>query len=247
MSLSDILFILTAGLAGGFINGLAGTGTSLFALGFLMMATEPSNAVGVVVLMSVVTGIQGLWEIRAALQLNVRRLMRFIVPGLIGVPIGINLLNVIDADGLKLLIALLLIVYGGFFSFRTALPKFDRRTPVSDGILGFVGGVLGGMAGLSGALMVIWCSMRPWPKSETRAVLQPYNVSILSLTAVMLWWEGVYTPTTLSVFLIALPASFVAVQIGLYVFRRVSDVIFRRLLIGLSLLLGLGTLLSVLL
>lgn len=243
----DIAFIVAGALAGGFINGLAGTGTALFALGFLMVALDPVSAVGVVTLMSVVTGIQGLWEVRQALRLNVARLMRFIVPGLIGVPVGVTLLTIIDADMLKLLIAVLLIVYGGFFSFRANLPKFERRTPVLDSMMGFSGGFLGGMAGLSGALLVIWCSLRPWPKAETRAVLQPFNVSILGITTIMLWWRGVYTPATVTAFMVALPASFLAVQIGLWVFRRISDTAFRRLLIGLSLFLGIGLMVNVLL
>ncbi len=246
MSWHDIAFIVAGALAGGFINGLAGTGTALFALGFLMVALDPVSAVGVVTLMSVVTGIQGLWEVRHALRQNVARLMRFILPGLAGVPVGVTLLTVINADMLKLLIATLLIVYGGFFSLRKNLPKFERRTPVLDSMMGFSGGFLGGMAGLSGALLVIWCSMRPWPKAETRAVLQPFNVSILGATTAMLWWRGVYTQTTMTAFLIALPASFLAVQAGLWAFRRTSDTAFRRLLIGLSLVLGLGTLANVL-
>jgi uncharacterized membrane protein YfcA len=245
MSWHDIAFIVAGALAGGFINGLAGTGTALFALGFLMLALDPVSAVGVVTLMSVVTGIQGLWEVRHALRQNVARLMRFILPGLAGVPIGVTLLTVIDAEILKLLIAALLIVYGGYFSLRTNLPKFERRTPVLDSMMGFSGGFLGGMAGLSGALLVIWCSMRPWPKTETRAVLQPFNVSILATTTTLLWWRGVYTSSTMAAFLIALPASMLAVQLGLWVFRRISDTIFRRLLIGLSLLLGLGLLVNV--
>jgi uncharacterized protein len=245
MSGVDIAFILAGAFAGGLINGLAGTGTALFALGFLMVALSPASAVGVVVLMSVVTGLQGLWEVRAALRENVARRLRFILPGLAGVPVGVLLLNHMDANFLKLLIAALLILYGGFFSFRANLPKFERRTPVLDSMMGFSGGFLGGMAGLSGALLVIWLSMRPWPKAETRAVLQPFNVAILGLTALMLWRDGVYDSTTMTAFFIALPASFLAVQIGLWLFRRISDTAFRRLLIGLSLLLGLGTLASV--
>jgi uncharacterized protein len=246
VSWPDILIILTGALAGGFINGLAGTGTALFALGFFLVALDPVSAVAVVALMSVVTGLQGLWEVRGALTRNVPRLLRFIVPGLAGVPVGILLLTHIDAGTLKLIIAALLIVYGGFFSFRRNLPKFERRTPVLDAGVGLIGGVLGGMAGLSGALMVIWCSLRPWPKAETRAVLQPFNVSVLLTTTAMLWWGGAYTAATLTAFLIALPASFLAAQAGLFVFRRIADDTFRRLLIGLSLLLGLGILTSAL-
>ena len=242
MTVADIAFILAGGLAGGFVNGLAGTGTALFALGFLMAALEPASAVAVVSLMSVVTGMQGLWEVRAALRLNRARLMRFILPGLAGVPLGITLLSGIDAETLKLLIGTLLIVYGGFFSFRANLPRFERRTPVLDSGVGLTGGLLGGMAGLSGALVVIWLSMRPWPKAETRAVLQPFNVAILGLTTLMLAAQGVYDAATLTAFAVALPASFAAVQAGLWVFRRTSDTMFRRLLIGLSLLLGLGLL-----
>ncbi len=242
MSWSDILFIVIAGCAGGFVNGLAGTGTALFALGFLMVALDPVAAVAVVTLMSVTTGLQGLWEIRVALKQNIPRLLRFILPGLAGVPVGLLALAHINADMLKILIGVLLIVYGGFFSFRANLPRFERRTPVLDSGVGLASGLLGGMAGLSGALLVIWCSLRPWPKAETRAVLQPFNVSILGLTTLLLWGKGAYTTTTLTAFLIALPASFLAVQAGLWVFRRISDTAFRRLLIGLSLALGLGIL-----
>ncbi|MFP7675242.1 sulfite exporter TauE/SafE family protein [Marivita sp. S0852] len=246
MSWSAVLYILLGASAGGFVNGLAGSGTALFALGFLLIVLDPVSAVALVTLMSVLTGLQGLWEVRAAVTQNLSRLLRFIVPGLLGVPVGITLLALINAETLKLVIAILLIVYGGFFSFRTNLPRFERRTPVLDSGVGLVGGVLGGMASLSGALPLIWCSMRPWPKAETRAVLQPFNVAVLGTTALMLWSRGAYDRDTVTAFLIALPASLLAAQVGLMVFRRISDTMFRRLLIGLSLLLGLGILIRVL-
>lgn len=246
MTAYAIAFILLGACAGGFVNGLAGTGTALFALGFLLVALDPVSAVAVVTLQSVITGLMGLWEVRAALRVNVARLMRFILPGLIGIPIGLILLEHISADGLKLVVACLLVVYGGFFSFRTNLPRFERRTPVLDATVGLSGGVMSGMAGLSGAVPTIWCSLRPWPKAETRAVLQPFNVVVLSATTVMLWTRGAYDSPTVTAFLIALPASLLAAQAGLMVFRRVSDSVFRRLLIGLSLVLGLALLIDAL-
>jgi len=77
-------------------------------------------------------------------------------------------------------------------------------------------------------------------------VLQPFNVSVLFTTTVMLWWRGAYTAPTVTAFLIALPTSLIAAQIGIAVFRRISDNTFRRLLIGLSLLLGVGILIGAL-
>ncbi|MEO0381893.1 MAG: sulfite exporter TauE/SafE family protein, partial [Pseudomonadota bacterium] len=50
----DFAFYLVLGaVAGGFINGLSGTGTALFALGFYLVVLDPVQAVAIVALMSV--------------------------------------------------------------------------------------------------------------------------------------------------------------------------------------------------
>lgn len=237
-----ILYLIMGGFAGGFINGFSGTGTALFAIGFFLTVLEPKTAVAVVALISVLSGIQGLVLVRKEIRHNTARLFRFIIPGLMGVPVGIALLDYVDAAALRVLVALLLIVYGGYFGFRSALPKLERVTPVIDGSVGLLGGILGGLASLSGALPAIWLSMRPWPKAETRAVLQPYNFVLLLTTVAMLAAHGAYNKTTLTALAFALPAGLIAAQIGIAVFRRVSDDQFRRTLILLCLVLGVGLL-----
>lgn len=237
---ADFLFHVAAGAAaGGLINGLAGFGTALFALGFLLAVMPPVQAVAVVVVLSVVTGLQGLWVVRRAISANKARLARFLLPALAGIPLGVLVLSMIDARLLKLVIAALLILYGGFFSLRAHLPRFERPTPVWDMVVGFLGGVLGGAASLSGALPMMWCALRPWPRHETRAVLQPFNVVVLALTAVMLAVGGAYTRDVLTALLIAVPVALIAAQGGIAIFRRLPDAAFRRLLILLTLVSGL--------
>ena len=58
------IYLMLAGLAGGFINGLAGFGTALFSLGFLLQILPPVQAVGLVLILSVFSGLQGLWIVR---------------------------------------------------------------------------------------------------------------------------------------------------------------------------------------
>lgn len=89
---------------------------------------------------------------------------------------------------------------------------------------------------------MMWLSIRPWTKGETRAVLQPYNVAILGTTVFLLSLQGAYDKTTWKALLIAVPCGLIAVQIGLAVFKRLSDTGFRRLLIVLTLLMGIGIL-----
>ena len=49
-----LLFLVLGALAGGFINGLSGTGTALFALGFYLVVLDPITAVAIVALLTVV-------------------------------------------------------------------------------------------------------------------------------------------------------------------------------------------------
>lgn len=241
----DMIQYLSLGAAtGGFINGLSGSGTALFALGFFLLVLDPVTAVALVALLAVLAGLQGMWVVRKEIFTKPKRLLRFILPGLLGVPLGIMLLSVIEASFLRYAIAALLILFGAYFGFRSALPKFSRSTPWLDGGIGLTGGILGGSAGLSGALPMLYLSLRPWPKSETRAVLQPYNMAILCTTVVILFLKGAYDATAARALLITIPAGLVATQIGIIVFKSLSDAAFRRLLILLNLVMGLGILIS---
>ncbi len=230
----ETYFLLAAGaMAGGFVNGLAGFGTSMFALGFWLQIMPPVQAVSVVVVMAVLSGLQGAWIVRRSVLDHPRRLARFLLPALLGIPLGVAALSVLDPHYLKIGIAGIMIIYGGFFSLRASLPKFDRPTPVIDGVVGFLGGLLGGAASLSGALPTMWCSMRTWPKWETRAVLQPFNITVLALTAIIFAFRGNYTPQVLTMIAIAFPTTMISAQIGIALFKRLTDNQFRRLLITL--------------
>jgi len=127
----------------------------------------------------------------------------------------------------------MMVIYGGFFAFRKSLPQLRQQTPKRDSVIGFLGGVLGGATSLSGALPTMWCALRPWSKTETRAVLQPYNMVILALAALMFLLRGQYTWGVVQQLLLALPISLLSAQLGLALFKRLTDSQFRRMLIML--------------
>jgi len=233
-----LVYLLLGAAAGGLINGLAGFGTAMLALGFWLQIMPPLQAVSVVVVMSVASGLQGVWLVRHSVLAQPARLARFLLPAIVGIPIGIATLAIVEPKALKLTIAAILLLYGGFFSLRRALPKMTRRTPLIDGLIGFLGGVLGGATSLSGALPTMWCAMRPWTKTETRAVLQPFNVVVLGLTMAGLAFKGAYTWETLKLIAIALPVTLVFAQIGIAIFKRLTDDQFRRLVIALMFVSG---------
>ena len=233
-----VTLLLIGAAAGGFINGLAGFGTALFTIGFWLQILPAVEAVALILTMSVATGLQGIWVVRQEILTRPDRIARFLFPALFGVPLGIHILSFLDTDILRLIVAGFMISYGGFFAFRSALPTLTAPPKILDSLVGFFGGILGGIAGLSGALPTFWCSLRPWPKRETRAVLQTFNVVILSLAILFLAARGIYTEQLLIWFLLALPVGLAASYAGLFIFKRLETNSFRRLLIILMLASG---------
>ena len=235
-----LVCLIAAGLSGGFVNGLAGFGTSLFALGWLLQVMPPREAVAIALACSIATGVPGVWQVRRSI--NPRRLGVFLVPALAGIPLGLMALDIIDTRILSMFVGAMLLVYGGYFAVRRNLPAISGRWLALEAGIGFIGGVLGAMAGLSGALPSMWLAMRPWPKGEQRGILQPFNMVILGLATVLLALDGGFEAQVLRNLLLALPASAVGAAIGLWLFGRLSDLGYRRLLILLMLVSGLSLL-----
>ena len=129
MTVEMIILLVIGAFAGGFINGLAGFGTGLFALGFWLGALPAGDAVVLVVIMSLIGGAQGIYAVRGAIGLS--DLSRFLGPALVGIAGGFLLLDYIDVQVLKLVVAALLVLFGGYFTFRQTLPKIAGAVFIS--------------------------------------------------------------------------------------------------------------------
>lgn len=127
----ELLLYLAAGAAlGGYVNGLAGFGTGLMSLGIWLQVMTVEQAVPVVAAMSVASGVQSLWLTRQGVKTGLHRLPRFLVPALIGLPVGAWLLNWIDAAHLKLAVAFFMLFYTAFSCCEGSFPRpLPRSVP----------------------------------------------------------------------------------------------------------------------
>jgi len=239
MSLS--LFLLAGALLAGFVNGLAGFGTGLVALGLWLHVVDPVLASPLVVICSVAAQLLSLVSVRPTF--NLARLWPFLLAGVLGVPVGVMALNHIETETFRSALGVFLVVYCAAMLASRRLPVFDRGGRPADGAVGFVGGILGGAAGLSGALPTIWCGLKGWGKTEQRAVYQPFNLSILSWALIAQAQQGFITAEVGRLTLICLPGTVAGVWLGVKAFGRVDDRQFR--LIILWLLLASGGVLTV--
>lgn len=235
MEITEIV-ILAGALLGGYVNGLTGFGTGLTALTFWLQVVPPLVAAPLVVTCSLIAQVVTLPAIWHAIDW--RRSLPYILGGLAGVPAGTALLALVSVQGFKLFIGGLLIVYCGFMLCRRSAPKISWGGKIADAIIGLGGGVLGGLAGLSGPLPTIWASLRGWGKDEKRAVFQTFNLTILVLAVASQAFSGFLTLEVGRLTLLASPATLLGAWLGRKTYGRLGDGRFNRIVLVLLLISG---------
>ena len=233
---ATFLWVVAGAFAAGFVTGLGGFGVGITSLGFWLHVMEPIVAGPLVVICSVVGQMRSIIHVRRSI--SVRRVLPFIVGGVIGIPLGVFLLRFVDTPDLKVGLGAFLIAYS-FFGLVVKLgPVFARAGAIGDGAVGFSSGVFGGIAGLSGPLMTIWCGLRGWNKDVQRGTWQPFHFVILTLTAVAHASQGLLTREVWILTLISVPALLVGAQLGLMAYSRVDESGFRKVVLILLLISG---------
>jgi uncharacterized membrane protein YfcA len=203
-TLAFVLLFLGA-LAGGFVTGLAGFGTGLMALGIWLYVLPPSIVVPLVLICSIVAQTSTLPAFRR--HIDFKPVWPFLIGGLAGVPLGTMLVAHADPRVFKLSVGVLLLVFPAAFYFnrRRVAPSFGGRA--ADAAIGFAGGILGGLAGLSGPLPTLWASVRGWSKDERRGVFQTFNWTVLTAALCLQAGTGFITSEVVWLALFALPAT----------------------------------------
>jgi hypothetical protein len=237
MQPDQIVLVLLGGLAGGLVNGLTGFGTAISAMGLWLYAIPPTVAASLSVICSVVAQVQTLPMIWGTIDW--RRALPFVVPGLLGVPIGTWLLPQIDARTFKIGVGLFLIAYASYVLARKVPMRSTAGGRAADGVAGFSGGVLGGLAGFSGVPPIVWTDIRGWNKEQRRMVLQVFNLSILSAALLSHGFSGLLTREVGWATLAALPGTIGGAFAGGFAYRRLGDRGYQRIVMALLLVAGL--------
>jgi uncharacterized membrane protein YfcA len=230
--------LMLGALAGGFVSGLAGFGTGLVALGIWLYVFPPAIAVPLVIICSIVSQTATLlafWRL-----IDFRLVWPFLVGGLLGVLPGTLLVAHADPRVFKLVVGLLLLVFPTalYFARRPLALTFGGRA--ADALVGFAGGVLGGLAGLSGPLPTLWASVRGWGKDERRGVFQTFNWTILTAALCLQAGTGLITWDIARFGLFALPGTIIGAWLGARSYQALSDRNFRDVVLGLLFLSGIG-------
>lgn len=235
---TTLALILAGAMTGGFVNGLTGFGTALTGLPMWLQAVEPLIAAQLASACSVLghlTTLPTIW--RAA---DWRRLAPMLIAGLIGVPIGTWLLPLIPLATFKVAIGAILMAYCSFMLFVAGRIQIAAGGRGAEAVVGFAGGLLGGIAALSGVLPTIYASLKGWPKDERRAFFQAFNLTLLTAMLVASVVQRLVGMQFLLALAVAVPGTLAGSWAGARLYRRLDDRRFDRVVLFVLLLSGLG-------
>ncbi len=228
--MDQVLLLVAVGAAiAGFAQGVSGFAFALVALSVWAWGVDPRLAAVLAVFGSLVGQLVTLPFVWRGMSL--RRTLPFVIGGLVGVPIGALRVGAADPTLFRFGLGLFLLVYCPLMLVLKGNLHFSWGGRAADAASGWIGGVLGGMAGISGPAPTLWTTLRGWNKHEQRGVLQGFNIAMHTATLATYFALGTIGPE------MAGPMALCGVILvpfavaGVLVFRRLTTIGFRRVVL----------------
>jgi uncharacterized protein len=227
----------TAVFCGAFVSGLAGFAFSAVAGAILLHILPPLEAVPLMMACSIAVQATNLWALRK--HIRWKESLILVVGGLLGVPIAVWLLQVADARIFRDAFGLAVACYAAYMLLRPGLSHRLQMSTGRNALIGFSGGLVGGLTAMPGAIPTIWCDIHGVPKTEQRGMVQPFIAAMQIFALVLMLIQKDLSPKVLIDFAVSIPALLAGTALGIVAFRYVADALFRRIILGILLISGL--------
>jgi uncharacterized protein len=237
--LASYLLLSAAVFAGAFVSGLAGFAFSAVAGAILLHVFQPLEAVPLMMACSVGVQAANLWALRKNIQWEASLVL--IVGGLVGIPIAVYLLRNADTQTFRMGFGLLVALYAGYTLFRPTLRSLRQMESRRRNLLvGFGGGLIGGLTAMPGAVPTIWCDMHGLSKTQQRGLVQPFIAAMQIFALALMLSRNDLSAKVFIDFAISLPALVAGSLLGILMFRNVNEITFRRIILVILFFSGLS-------
>jgi len=216
-------------LVAGFARGLAGFGVGLIMMPVGAAVLGPAVMVPLMALIDIPTSVwlaRGVWR-----DFDRREVGLMLGSAYVGIPAGIALLVLVDAEiiktaaGLIVLASALALVTGFKLSGAPSVP----RTLAT----GFSSGILEGSVGLPGPpVILVWLATQV-PGLRLRANTIVYFLGLMAFVIPSFWVAGLLTVHVWQITAVVMPVFFAGVALGKASVGFVPDALFRKIVLGL--------------
>ena len=233
---TSFLLLSVAVFVGAFVSGLAGFAFSAVAGAILLHVLEPMEAVPLMMACSVGVQATNLWALRKNIQWKQSLVLVF--GGLLGVPIAVWLLQVADTRTFREGFGLLVACYAGYMLFRPSITYLQQMNQGRNALVGFGGGLIGGLTAMPGAIPTIWCDMHGVPKNQQRGLVQPFIAAMQIFALALLLIHHDLSSKVFIDLALSIPALLAGSALGILAFRNCNEQTFRRVILGILLVSG---------
>lgn len=174
--------------------------------------------------------------IRYRRHFHLRAIRRLPIAAVVGVPLGVYLLEAVSESIVKLVLGILVVAYALYAWFGPRLPEI--KNPQWGYAFGFVSGILSGAYNTGGPPLVIYGTCQRWTPSEFKSNLQTvflFNTMMVILNHML---HGNYTAPVWQGLLIAIPATALGLAAGFVSDRWVNPALFQKIVLVLLLVIG---------
>ena len=231
-----LLLVMFGGAVAGFVQGISGFAFALIVLALWSWALDPV-LIGPLAVFGALVG-QAMAFPRFRHIIKFRVVVPYVAGGIAGVPIGVMLLRHLDPMTFKLCIGLFLVTWCPLMMRPGKLPRIERGGVLAEAAVGLIGGVMGGLGGVSGPAPTLWTTLRHFDRDRQRAILVGFNLSMQSLTMITYIVAGAIPARAWPLLAPLALTVVIPTLLGVRVYHHISDRIFRQVVLGLLTLSG---------
>lgn len=237
MAIPDQLTAILAIVAlAGLTQGLSGFGSALVAVPLLALVLPMATLVPLVILLGTLVSLVNLLHLHQAVA--GAPIIRLLLGYLLGIPVGLVFLTKAPEAAVLALLGLFLVGFAGL----SLVNRQPRSTWLRQQrlIVGALSGALGTAYGTGGPPVVLHVSAHPeWSANRQKAALTLFFVFAGLLTTGAQWAGGLITGEVLILLLWSTPALLGGTLAGIWLYRRLGEHDYRRILLVMVLAAGL--------
>ena len=217
-----------------FVRGVTGFGFALISAPTLLLIWSPKSVVAINLLLGIPSSALLLGY--AFREVDLRKIFPLAAGSLLGIPLGVYIIEAIAPSALKVLIGGLTVLFA--IPLLLGLGVAFRRERLASGVSGFLSGILSSSTSLGGPPVVLFMHNQNWRKEVVYSGLAVYFLFVCLCSIGALAISGLIDVEVVVGAASLLPALLVGLGLGLAVFSKINAELFRRLSIAIVIAAG---------